>query len=170
MGGCASSFFFFSFFSFFFAKKRLYQCCETAASSIRVFCVFLLVFSVDVSSNFCEPISKTCQLRRLCELKGGKIGETSLAKVLVCWNCRRFNRQILVRQKNMGVDLFLVLPKMLLHSSLQVGTFDPTKKKKKKKKVRIQDDEETGENIEKVTEKVETLAGNKEDLLKGFTI
>jgi predicted transcriptional regulator len=53
---------------------------------------------------------------------------------------------------------------------LQVGTFDPTKKKKKKKKVRIQDDEETGENIEKVTEKVETLAGNKEDLLKRFTI
>lgn len=58
----------------------------------------------------------------------------------------------------MGVDLFVVPPKMLLHSSLQVGTFDPTKKKKKKKKVRIQDDEETGENIEKVTEKVETLA------------
>jgi ribosomal protein S16 len=53
---------------------------------------------------------------------------------------------------------FVVLPKKLLHSSLQVGTFDPTKKKKKKKKVRIQDDEETGENIEKVTEKVETLA------------
>ncbi|CAK9868395.1 unnamed protein product [Sphagnum jensenii] len=42
--------------------------------------------------------------------------------------------------------------------SAEVGTFDPTKKKKKKKKVRIQDDEETGENIEKVTEKVETLA------------
>lgn len=70
----------------------------------------------------------------------------------------------------MGVDLFVVLPKKLLHSSLQVGTFDPTKKKKKKKKVRIQDDEEIGENIEKVTEKVETLAGNKEDLLKRFTI
>jgi hypothetical protein len=163
--------FFSPFFFVFLAKKRLYQCCGTTASSIRVFCFFFPPFySVDVSSNFCEPISKTCQFRRLCELKRGKIGEASLAKVLVCWNCRRFNRHILVRQKNMGVDLFVVLPKMLLHSSLQVGTFDPTKKKKKKKKVRIQDDEETGENIEKVTEKVETLAGNKEDLLKRFTI
>jgi hypothetical protein len=26
----------------------------------------------------------------LCELKGGKIWETSLAKVLICWNCRKF--------------------------------------------------------------------------------
>lgn len=86
-------------FSFFFAKKRLYQCWGTAASSIRVFFFFFPPFySVDLSSNFCEPIAKTCQFRRLCELKGGKIGETSLAKALVCWNCRRrFNRQILVR-------------------------------------------------------------------------
>lgn len=70
-------------FSFFFAKKRLYQCWGTAASSIRVFfCFFFSPFySVDLSSNFCEPIAKTCQFRRLCELKGGKLGKLHLPRL-----------------------------------------------------------------------------------------
>ncbi len=95
MGGCGISF----FFLFFLQRK---DCTSVGEQQLQVLGFFFFFFppfySVDLSSNFCEPIAKTCQFRRLCELKGGKIGETSLAKAMVCWNCRRrFNRQILVR-------------------------------------------------------------------------
>ncbi len=88
-----------SFFFFFLQRKDCTSVGEQQLQVLGFFFVFFSPFySVDLSSNFCEPIAKTCQFRRLCELKGGKIGETSLAKALVCWNCRRrFNRQILVR-------------------------------------------------------------------------
>jgi hypothetical protein len=74
----------------------------------------------------------------------------------------RSDQTSLASVKNMGFVRIVFVKNFFWVSSflvLQKGAFDPTKKKKKKKKVRMQEDEEAENSVDKVTEKVETLAG-----------
>lgn len=74
----------------------------------------------------------------------------------------RSDQTSLASVKNMGFVRIVFLKNFFWVSSflvLQIGPFDPTKKKKKKKKVRMQEDEEAENSVDKVIQKVETLAG-----------
>lgn len=70
-------------FRFFLQRKDCTSVGEQQLQVLGFFFVFFFspFYSVDLSSNFCEPIAKTCQFRRLCELKGGKLGKLHLPRL-----------------------------------------------------------------------------------------
>jgi hypothetical protein len=69
-------------FSFFFAKKRLYQCWGTAASSIRVFFFFSLLFiRLICQAIFVNQSLKHVNLGACVNSREGRLGKLHLPRL-----------------------------------------------------------------------------------------
>lgn len=85
-------------FRFFLQRKDCTSVGEQQLQVLGFFVFFFLLFiRLIYQAIFVNQSLKHVNLGACVNSQGREVGETSLAKALVCWNCRRFNRQILVR-------------------------------------------------------------------------